>query len=209
MKLLGISGSPRKNGTTSQIIQAILNIPEVESEFVSLSGKKIGPCIECLACVKDNICIVKDDMHPLREKLLEADIWVVGGSNIFGMMNSLAHNFVERVSAQSYHGGSSPFKGKTVFLAGNGAGEGEPVTKGLEVHMKYAGLQVARSVAACGPVSCFRCGRGHECPISYVKSSVLPDNSIDLSAAPTLEKQPEVVSQIESIKEQIKHLLEI
>ena len=56
MKVLGISGSPRKNGTTARLVNTILDESGMYTEFISLAGKKIGPCIYCLACAKDNVC---------------------------------------------------------------------------------------------------------------------------------------------------------
>ena len=51
MKVLGISGSPRKNQATDQLVREVLNATGMETEFVSLAGKRIGPCIACLGCV--------------------------------------------------------------------------------------------------------------------------------------------------------------
>ena len=79
MKVLGISGSPRSGATTDQLVQAVLNgVEGCETEFVSLSGKRIGACIACLGCTEDNVCKVKDDMAALRPKIVEADAYVIG-----------------------------------------------------------------------------------------------------------------------------------
>ncbi len=61
MKILGISGSPRQE-STSRIVQEILNATGEETEFISLKGKNIAGCIACLGCVKENLCVVKDDI---------------------------------------------------------------------------------------------------------------------------------------------------
>ena len=60
MKILGISGSSRKEGTsgTMKLVQTVLENTGVEYELVSLRNKSIGGCIACLGCVKDNICKV-------------------------------------------------------------------------------------------------------------------------------------------------------
>mgnify|MGYP001006960879 CR=1 FL=1 len=34
----------------------------IEYELVSLRGKSISGCTACLGCVKDNICVVDDDL---------------------------------------------------------------------------------------------------------------------------------------------------
>ena len=70
MKVLGISGSPRKGSTTDQLVQEVLNGVGCEKEFISLAGKRIGPCIACLGCVKDNVCVVNDDLRTAGEDCL-------------------------------------------------------------------------------------------------------------------------------------------
>ena len=67
MKVLGISGSPRKGHTTEQLVREVLSAVDGPTEFISLVGKRIGPCIACLGCVKDNVCVLKDDMRLLRD----------------------------------------------------------------------------------------------------------------------------------------------
>ena len=96
MKVLGISGSPRKGSTTDQLVQEVLSGVECETQFVSLAGKKIGPCIACLGCVKDNVCVLKDDLAELRQQIVDADAYVIGAANYFSMLNGLTHCFLER-----------------------------------------------------------------------------------------------------------------
>jgi multimeric flavodoxin WrbA len=96
MKVLGVSGSPRKDKSTDRLVREVLDAVGVETEFVSLAGKRIGPCIACLGCVKDNVCKVNDDMEQLRSKIVEADAYVIGAANYFSMLNGLSHCFLER-----------------------------------------------------------------------------------------------------------------
>jgi hypothetical protein len=53
------------------LVKEVLDAVGVETEFVSLAGKTIGPCIACLGCVKDNVCKVNDDMEQLRQLIGE------------------------------------------------------------------------------------------------------------------------------------------
>ena len=82
MKVLGISCSPRKGQTTDSLVQEVLIGVEGDTEFISLSGKRIGPCIGCLGCVKDNVCKIKDDMSELRQKIVEAGALVIGAREL-------------------------------------------------------------------------------------------------------------------------------
>jgi hypothetical protein len=77
MKILGIVGSSRKEGVSSvhQLVTTVLENTGYDFELVSLRGKKIGGCIACLGCVKDNICKVKDDLTDLRPLIAEADVY--------------------------------------------------------------------------------------------------------------------------------------
>ncbi len=72
MKILGISGSPRKNDKSGvyKLMQTVLENTGIQHELISLRGKSISDCIACLGCVKDNVCKVEDDLTPLREKFV-------------------------------------------------------------------------------------------------------------------------------------------
>lgn len=83
IKVLGISGSPRHGATeyaVKEALEAVKNtIPEVEIEYWSVRGKKIGPCVHCDACIRNHtMCIIKDDLQELENKFLEADALIIG-----------------------------------------------------------------------------------------------------------------------------------
>ncbi len=61
MRVLGISGSPRQAQTTEGFVMEVLDATGLETECISLHGKKINGFICCLGCVDDNVCNVKDD----------------------------------------------------------------------------------------------------------------------------------------------------
>ena len=67
MKILGISGSPRKEDQsgTYTLVKTVLENSGCDYELISLRGKRIAGCIACLGCVKDNVCKVDDDMAAL------------------------------------------------------------------------------------------------------------------------------------------------
>ena len=50
MKVIGINGSPRKEGNTSILIQTLfneLNRQGIDTEMISLSGQNIRGCTAC------------------------------------------------------------------------------------------------------------------------------------------------------------------
>lgn len=81
-KILGICGSPRKGATeyaVQEALKAAQQIPGIEIDYWSVRGKKIGPCVHCDACIrKGTMCIIKDDIQELEQKILEADGFIIG-----------------------------------------------------------------------------------------------------------------------------------
>lgn len=88
IKILGIVGSPRKNGNTFKLMQKALEaakrIPGVETEIYEMAGKKFHHCTGCLSCTKTGSCAFKDDLQGLERKYLEAD-GVILGSPVYHM----------------------------------------------------------------------------------------------------------------------------
>jgi len=81
IRLLGISGSPRK-GATAFVVRPALEFANslggVETEFISLKGKKIGFFLHCDYCVRTKEgCIQKDDVSDLYPSMEAADGWLL------------------------------------------------------------------------------------------------------------------------------------
>lgn len=90
MNAIAICGSPRVEGNTEIMLRMCLDKLEAEgvpSELIRLAEKKVKPCAACNKCVKakDKACSVKDDdFHEVFEKMVQADIIVVGSPVYFG-----------------------------------------------------------------------------------------------------------------------------
>lgn len=87
MKILAISGSPRKGGNTDTLLQEALDILKsrgIDTEFLSLSGKTIRPCTACMACNKGPRCSIDDDFGPIFDAMTESDGIIVGSPVYFG-----------------------------------------------------------------------------------------------------------------------------
>lgn len=64
MSVLGISGSMRKDGNTSLLVKAVLERCEqagIKTEFISLAGKDIKPCLGCEKCKENDWCVIRND----------------------------------------------------------------------------------------------------------------------------------------------------
>jgi multimeric flavodoxin WrbA len=103
MRVLGIAGSPRPGGNTELLIQtalATLATEGIETDFLSLSDRRIQPCLACGGCLKsDTIRCVQDD--PAFEGVLEnfsaADGILVGSPVYFGSATPQVMALLDRV----------------------------------------------------------------------------------------------------------------
>jgi multimeric flavodoxin WrbA len=100
MKVLGISGSMRKDGNTADLVKIILGRCEdagIRTKFISLAGKKIHPCIGCDKCREKKWCIIEnDDWSAVVNAVLDADVLVIGSPTYYFDVNGQTKNFIDR-----------------------------------------------------------------------------------------------------------------
>lgn len=102
MKVIAVSGSPRKGGNTEQACHMVfeaLGKEGIETELISLAGKDIQPCIACGACDKAKTCVPhKDDFEPLFQKVKdEADGLILASPVYFSCATGPICNFMHRL----------------------------------------------------------------------------------------------------------------
>jgi multimeric flavodoxin WrbA len=97
MKILGIAGSTRSSekSRVERLVNVVLDHSGCAYELISLRERKISGCIACLGCAKDNICKVHDNVALLRDKIVEADAYVIGAPNYYSTLNAVTHAFME------------------------------------------------------------------------------------------------------------------
>jgi multimeric flavodoxin WrbA len=194
MKILGISGSPRQGSTTDRLVQEVLlGAADCETEFISLAGKKIGPCVDCLGCVKTNVCVLKDDLAGLRPKIVEADAYVIGGPCYFRNLNGLTHCFFERWF-QFRHREEKAVAGKPGVIVAAGGAEASAAAQVLRTFFEYNQLDCVGEVTAQGAVPCFVCGYGENCRVGGIYKHFGPGTRITEEITPSLAKQPEALA---------------
>jgi multimeric flavodoxin WrbA len=102
MKVLGIMGSPRRQGNTELLLEKAMEgavEAGAEVEKVLVSKLKISPCLEIYACRKDGNCAIRDDMQLLYKKLLEADHIIFASPIFFYGVTSQAKAIIDRCQA--------------------------------------------------------------------------------------------------------------
>jgi multimeric flavodoxin WrbA len=192
MSVLGVSCSPGREQTTDRLVQEVLAGVEGQTEFVSLSGLQIGPCIACLGCVKDNLCKVRDDMVGLRDKIVAAEALVIGAPNYFDMLNGLAHCFLERLY-QFRHQEGDILHRKLGVAVGVGGSKSDSAVRGIEKFFAFNQIESVGAITAQGPASCFSCGKGEDCKTGAIQMFYGCGTKITAEITPDLSKQPEIL----------------
>jgi len=206
MKVLAVAGSPRTGETTEQLVKEVLTGVECETEFISLSGKEIRPCTACLGCVEDNVCVIQDDMQELRAKIVDADAYIIGAPNYYGMLNGQTHCFLERWY-QFRHREGKAVSGKLGVAVGVGGGEPEPPAEDIERFFEYNQIDCVGSVTARGRACCFSCGYGETCKVGAIHMFYGPDTEITEEITPDLSRQPEKIDRARELGRQLSDRL--
>ncbi len=101
--LLGISGSPRKQGTEYAVQYALNYASEnygFDIDFWSVRNKKISFCLHCDYCIREKKgCINKDDMQELYEKLESAKFLLFGTPVFQGNLSGQLKTVIDRCRA--------------------------------------------------------------------------------------------------------------
>lgn len=87
IKVLGISGSPRRHGNTETLLDAVLDgAAEAagSTEKVILRSLDYASCRGCNACHKTGVCVIRDSLTPVFDKIADADVLVLA-SPIYSM----------------------------------------------------------------------------------------------------------------------------
>jgi len=114
MKVVGIVGSPRKNGNTeiltTHTLRAIAD-EGLDTELIRLADLDIRPCNACMVCQQEERCPIEDDLFPIYLKMKEADGIILASPVYFGSATALMKALMERTGYISRPYGE-PFKGK-------------------------------------------------------------------------------------------------
>jgi hypothetical protein len=98
-KVLGVVGSPRKNGNTHILVSRILEGAEKQgaaAETIFLNDLNIRECNGCHACWRGKRCSKKDDMRDIYPKIIESDVIVFGTPVYWYGPTALMKGFMDR-----------------------------------------------------------------------------------------------------------------
>jgi multimeric flavodoxin WrbA len=95
MRVLFISGSPRKRSNTDYLLNYMQQ--QIGGEIVKISDYAVEPCKSCWACLKKGSCVINDDMKTvIVPKILKADAMVLGSPVYFNNVSAQLKAFIDR-----------------------------------------------------------------------------------------------------------------
>lgn len=95
MKVLGIVGSPRKDGNCDVLVKKFLDTVECDTEYIFLNEKELHGCNACMGCVEGD-CVIDDDGNSIIKSLLDADVLVFSSPIYYGQITAQAKAFIDR-----------------------------------------------------------------------------------------------------------------
>lgn len=147
MKVLGIYGSPRKNGNTDQLLDKALEGARsagAETSSVYARSLKISGCLECGGCDKTGKCVVKDDMQEVYPMLEEAEVIILASPVFFYGLTAQVKALVDRSQAlwSKRILNKTPEERKSFdsgrgYLIAVGATRGQNLFEGVQLESKY------------------------------------------------------------------------
>lgn len=102
-KVLVLSGSPRKNGNSDMLCDAFIKGAENSGHFaekILIQNKKISPCLACYGCRNTHLCVQKDDMRDILEKMVQADVIVLATPVYFYSLSGQLKTLIDRTLPQ-------------------------------------------------------------------------------------------------------------
>lgn len=103
MKVVGIAGSPRRNGNTEILLDQFLAGAEdagAQVDKVVLPRLDISGCLACNGCWEDGVCVVEDNFQSVNEKLIESDVVALASPLFFWNVSAQAKALIDRGQCQ-------------------------------------------------------------------------------------------------------------
>ena len=109
-RILSINGSYRDDGITDQAVDTavrVLRASGAEVETIRLREHQIEFCLNCRACTQEpgespGQCVHDDGMRELREKIEQADAYILAAPTNLGSVTAVFKRFMERLIVYAY-----------------------------------------------------------------------------------------------------------
>lgn len=137
IKIVGVSGSPRRGGNTDRCLrEALAACSKCSTELISLANLEIAECEGCDRCKKEGTLKLPcpahdDDMTELYGKLASADGFIFASPVYYGSVTGIMKTFMDRfipfyeaAESKSELVGALRFKPAGAIAVGGGRNDG-------------------------------------------------------------------------------------
>lgn len=153
MKILVLTGSPRKNGNSNTLADYFIKGAEEaghQVERFDAAFKNVHPCIACNKCGMNGLCVFKDDFEFVRNHIVDADVVVFATPMYYFGVSAQFKAVIDRFYAIN---GQIHRPKKAVLLmtyANTAASEAVPIEAHYDVLLKYLGWEDAGRIIVPG-----------------------------------------------------------
>lgn len=153
MKILVLTGSPRKNGNSNTLADYFIKGAEEaghQVERFDAAFKNVHPCIACNKCGMNGSCVFKDDFEFVRNHIVDADVVVFATPMYYFGVSAQLKAVIDRFYAIN---GQIHRPKKAVLLmtyANMAASEAVPIEAHYDVLLKYLGWEDAGRIIVPG-----------------------------------------------------------
>jgi multimeric flavodoxin WrbA len=99
MKVVGISGSPRRSGNSEILLNRALEgarLAGARVRKVILNELSFKPCQECGGCARTGVCVIKDGMEDIYKLLESADAVIISTPIFFASVSAQTKMMIDR-----------------------------------------------------------------------------------------------------------------
>jgi len=143
-RILIISGSPKPQGRTTDILDEMIRIfhgEGIETELIRIGDQAVRGCLDCGGCAGSGKCVYEDgQVNEAAMKFETADGLVVGSPVCFGSPNGAVLSFLSRLFRISRFDKS--MKAGAAVITGDGAGI-IPAQEAIHSFFAAGGMKIA------------------------------------------------------------------
>lgn len=153
MKILVLTGSPRKNGNSNTLADNFIKgAEEAGHEVVRFDAafKNVHPCIGCNSCGMDGPCVFKDDFDFVRRHIVDADMVVFATPMYYFGISAQLKAVIDRFYAVNGQIHRSKKAALLMTYADTSTPEAEPIKLHYKTLLNYLGWTDAGQVIASG-----------------------------------------------------------
>lgn len=154
MKILVLSGSPHKNGSSICMAQTFCAALGGDVSYFYAYDNTVAPCIDCGRCAQESGCSLDDGGAALLHAIDEADVIVLASPVYF---SDLTGPMISAASRLQYlwmrrRGGETVLSPKprrgVILLAGGGSGKPDRALANARCYLHQLGVQICAEICS-------------------------------------------------------------